>query len=126
MEASSGTADADGAQQWSYCVWHAPTFSMGDLQKRLDQLGHDGWELVTASPLVKSVGLTGHEFVCIFRKPGAGLRTRLVTVSWVTPEDVRCGLPRIPTDLFQCCNGAVRPVAGRSARRCPRRCQQIA
>lgn len=60
--------------QWSYHVWRAPTYELRSLQQALDALGEQGWELVTAAPVVKTIGMTGNEMLFVFRKPGARQR----------------------------------------------------
>jgi len=68
-------------EQWSYAtvvigntdVSKAKMAPGAQLTERLNQMGADGWELVTSLTTVKTMlNLTGNELVFVFKKPGIG------------------------------------------------------
>lgn len=65
--------ESERTEGWSYFTWVAKVPSTNSLNNGFNLLGHDGWELVSASTTVKSmVNLTGNDLIFVFKKPGAG------------------------------------------------------
>jgi hypothetical protein len=63
-------------QQWSYFSLRMLNLklSLGNLDSALNELGADGWELVTSVALQKWAALIGNEVIFVFKKAGAGHR----------------------------------------------------
>ena len=39
---------------------YSPTINLSDIQGALNELGREGWELVSTTPIHKSTGMTGN------------------------------------------------------------------
>ncbi len=66
---------SDANDGFSYFVFGTrfPALGSGDLQRALDRLGADGWDLVTSVTMLKTVAtLRGDDLFLLFKKAGAG------------------------------------------------------
>lgn len=63
-------------EQWSYHLLTMHNPELPWLQARLDELGRQGWELVTSVSTHKIVAAFGNELVFVFKKRGEGHRFR--------------------------------------------------
>lgn len=67
--------DRDEPETWSYATVLIGNLSIASLDKYLNAIGADGWELVVATSQVKSLlNVTGNSLVFVFKKRGAGHR----------------------------------------------------
>lgn len=59
--------------QWQYLVKTVKNPDVGSLQNRINQLGAEGWELVSMVSTIKTwVNLTGNDLVLTLKRPGLG------------------------------------------------------
>lgn len=60
-------------EQWSYYVFRLDNPTLSLLQAKLEQLGADGWELVTSVSQMKTLfNVTGNDLIFVFKKRGLG------------------------------------------------------
>jgi hypothetical protein len=60
--------------QWSYHLLTMHNPELPWLQARLDELGRQGWELVTSVSTHKVIAAVGNQLVFVFKKRGPGDR----------------------------------------------------
>lgn len=67
-----GEATVAERTQWEYRVESFFNVESDRMQNTLNQLGADGWELVSMASTVKKIAAVGNELRCVLKRQGVG------------------------------------------------------